>query len=694
MAKAGAILTEISLAAGVALCVGTALTGGGMVYGRRLELMLQPAAVGAVWLGPALLGIWICMWAMKAVARPLAVEWSRADSHKVMRPLLVGFISLAQPLIGFANIALALLTLGLLAVLWRWWSVVRSSEAMVRLLASLESGLGGLGDGRVALAISVCAGIFYALVAAGLFAELPQPEGDEPHYLMIGYSMLADGDIELSENYYENRDYLRWHNYSGTPVGYAHTKKGKDGPNEEYSMHTAGLPVYLLPFLAASLGIGNSGAIHLFVRLGMVLPAAAFIGLLYLTLLRLGFKHLLSLGTSLLAGLTCPILFFSYHVFTELPAALLCLFAFYHLWPERAPGRVARVFVGLALGALPWLGPKYIFLAVPLGVLWLTRELRWGWSWRRVVVIGLPGLILGMWFFWHTYELYGTVNPAAYYVGATGDITQKNPVFKVSHAVDMQEAAKITGKTALSYWIDQKEGLLAFAPWYLLAIAGWIGMAVSSEWRRLALWLAGLAAPFYLLYSTTGFGGGHSPPSRAVTAIIWVFIIPAVWMTAKALRRARELTFALIVLSLIISSVLLLQPELLYHDFHIRASRILSALSTPFLDLTALAPSVNNKYFENWGVAVVWMVLLTAMIWWVLKSRVQEATRRRDRAGVSLMLMALVVVAWAWFGITPPFRKPGEAGKGSLPYRGQRFLGADGDAGDLLPGEPDAGKRA
>ena len=654
MRRTLAILNELLLAWAVALCAGTALAGGYMLAGLQPLLILQPAATSLVWIGPALVLVWLASAGMFAVARAMGLEWSRLHSARALRPLLLGLLALAQPLIGYAGIALPLLTLGAAGSLWRWWSLLQSSDAAAGLPKGIESALERLGDGRAAAALFVLALIVYAFFASGLISALPDPNGDEPHYLIISYSLLADGDVELSNNYYENRDYRLWHSYEGPAVGYAHTKKGAGGNDQEFSMHTSGLPAYLAPFLAIGLWCGNPAAVHFFTRLGMTLPAAAFIALLFLTLRRLDLDRRTALGATLLAAITAPVLFFSFHIFTELPAALLCLFAFHHLWPDRPPSWLPRIFVGLALGTLPWLGPKYLALAAPLGILWTVRERRWGIEWRKAAALALPGLVVLLAFLWHTYALFGTFNPSAYYVGAGGSILDRNPVFKVGHAGGLLEAGAIAGKTALSYWVDQKEGLLAFAPWFLLALSGWIGMLLSKQHRRLALWLLGLAGPFYLLYSLTGFGGGHSPPARAVTSIIWAFIIPAAWMLPRALRRARELTFALIIVSLIITAVLLLQPAFLYHDFHVRASHILTALSTPFLDATALFPSVNNKHFENWPVALPWIALLAGAALWIALRRDTDRDHQIRWAGASVVFLALAVLLWAGLAKTPP----------------------------------------
>lgn len=658
MKRLKALLTDLLLALAIAVSIGTAVSSGSFSYGFDVRLVLLATASGLVWLGPALVAVWLAEGTITAVGRRLGGEWDQHKARKVLAPLLLGLVSLLQPLIGYASIGPPLLLLAITAVLWRWWSDLRKSPAGSKLPDSLEKLLEKVGDGRTALAVFAFFLVFYLVIFLGLLAPLPQPEGDEPHYIMVSYSMLTDGDLDLFNNYYENRDYLIWHDREGSPVGYAHTKKGAAGPQQEFSMHTAGLPAYLLPFLAVGNWIGQAWAIHLFTRLGMIIPAAAFLALLFLAFRRLALKRRLALGVAGLAGLTCPILFFSYHIFTELPAALLCLFAFYHLWPSRSPGILPRIFVGLALGALPWLGPKYIFLAAPLGVLWLVREIQWKWNWAKAAALVIPAFALGIFFLWHTYALFGTWNPSAFYVGAGGDILDKNPVFKVGHEGDLLGAAAVAGETALSYWVDQREGLLAFAPWLLLAVAGWIGMFSSKETRHLALWLLALIGPFYLLYSLTGFNGGHSPPARAMTAMIWALLMPAAWMVQKGFERARELTFILVILSLSISIVLLTHPTFLYHDFDVPASHILSRLSSPFLDLTHAFPSVNSKHFEIWWVTALWCVALAGIVTWLLlRGREKEHVQKYRWAGTGILLLAASVILWAALAITPPLQE-------------------------------------
>ena len=59
MNKAKAIGIELAIAAGIAVCLGTLIGGGGMIHGRNPLVMLQPLFAGALWLAPCLAVVWI-----------------------------------------------------------------------------------------------------------------------------------------------------------------------------------------------------------------------------------------------------------------------------------------------------------------------------------------------------------------------------------------------------------------------------------------------------------------------------------------------------------------------------------------------------------------------------------------------------------------------------------------------------------
>src|SRR5438093_3898603 len=66
--------------------------------------------------------------------------------------------------------------------------------------------------------------------------------GDEPHYLMVTRSLVADGDLDLANNYAQND--ARLFGRDGLEAG-PHVAVTRSGRRE--SVHDIGLPVVLAP---------------------------------------------------------------------------------------------------------------------------------------------------------------------------------------------------------------------------------------------------------------------------------------------------------------------------------------------------------------------------------------------------------------------------------------------------------------
>jgi hypothetical protein len=92
---------------------------------------------------------------------------------------------------------------------------------------------------RLAAAIAACA---YLAGAWQVFPRLPS--GDEPHYLVITQSLLADHDIKI-ENNHSQGDY---HAYYAGPLKPDYLRRGLNG--EIYSIHAPGLPALIAPVFA------------------------------------------------------------------------------------------------------------------------------------------------------------------------------------------------------------------------------------------------------------------------------------------------------------------------------------------------------------------------------------------------------------------------------------------------------------
>ena len=91
--------------------------------------------------------------------------------------------------------------------------------------------------------------------------------GDEPHYLVITQSLLADRDLKI-ENNHRQRDYRAFY---GGDIRPDFIQRGIDG--EIYSIHAPGLPVILLPAYAVG---GVRGAIAMLCVLAALGAVAIF----------------------------------------------------------------------------------------------------------------------------------------------------------------------------------------------------------------------------------------------------------------------------------------------------------------------------------------------------------------------------------------------------------------------------------
>lgn len=672
------ILEEVLIAFGIAVSLGTWASADLFIYGYNPLNILQPIAASVIWLAPALLSVWLLELLLVSVGRRLEIDsWNRKEAVKASRPLYLTYLSVLQPALTYSNYTLPILLLCFVAVLWRSWSIFSSSSSFREKADKLEQFLLSTGDLKIALAVATAFFCLYTVIIAGAFGPRPQPEGDEPHYLTTAYSIITDGDLELSNNY-SNQDFRRWH------AGWiqAHTKAGKGGMSEQYSMHNSGLPVYIAPFLALGLLADDAAVIHFIVRIGIILTATVFLALLYRFLAQNVRKRTVALAVTILAASTVPILFHSHHIFSELPVAMLLMLAIFLLWRETSPGIAVRILLGVALGALPFLGVKYFALVLPFLIFWIIRELKWGFRFKRVLAVAIPGILLALLFLWQTYTLYGTFSPSAYYLGTSNPL-DRNYLISVSHASDLLDALVISGKAALSYLIGQRESLIFYAPWYLLSFFGIYKMIRSGgESRALAVWLIILALPYFALNSVTDPGGGHSPPGRVILPIIWFFIIPTGWALAKGLKRGREIFAGLVILSLSIAIILLVNPGLLYHDFQIPSSRLLAWISSPFLDLVKLFPSISNKHFENIGTTLIWAgVCIGTLSLFSLRKQGEKKDQRNTFAGVAPLTIALLVLLWAFLAKTPPLQpEPFSTGDDDIYIwfeRGEVFTGPE-----------------
>jgi len=442
----------------------------------------------------------------------------------------------------------------------------------------------------------------------------PSISGDEPHYLIGARSLWVDHDVNVANEYMEK---LHWGFY---PADLSRHAKIGVAPDTLYSIHGVGLSLWLAPWFGFGQAFSQS-AFTLLVRFSMTLWLGAFAAVLFLLLRDIAGSRSAVRGT-LLAILTAPLLFASPHLFPEVPALTLSAAAYLIL--RRSPGVVGAFLAGLILAFLPWLHFKFFALTVAVaasGIWFLLHDSDNGREPRRsrylaIVALAAPLLMTGIGHVLFTWQLYGRVSPLA--VGVGTGVEARVTAFGDDYLAYVLHPWG-TLRTGIEHILDQKEGLLFYAPHYLLAITGlaWLWQRRRADAVTLVLCLVSVWGPHALAQEL----GHWAPPARPLTSVVWTLALPmgigatlaagAGW-TGKARSALRGV---LIAWGIGMTVLLLPQSELLYHDHNISRSLVLLRYGAPGLSLWRLAPLWVHS---QWVVSFLWLaaIAVTGVMLW------------------------------------------------------------------------------
>src|SRR5215207_9992781 len=213
--------------------------------------------------------------------------------------------------------------------------------------------------------------------------------GDEPHYLLAAESIVEDGDVDVLDEYAE-RAYSDFYPYEL----HRHGRTTEGRLNEP---HGVGFPLLIAPAYA----IGGATGVELF----LTAIAALAVALAYRLALRVA-PDPWALGAALAVGLSPPFLASGSAVYPELAAGAALAGA--ALLAPRLGERIGRAeaFVCFALlGALPWLGTKFVPAGAVIGAVAVRSLWR---AQRRTLAVGAVELSL------FSVALYVALNEALY----------------------------------------------------------------------------------------------------------------------------------------------------------------------------------------------------------------------------------------------------------------------------------------
>ncbi|HYO50942.1 MAG TPA: SMP-30/gluconolactonase/LRE family protein, partial [Chloroflexia bacterium] len=524
------------------------------------------------------------------------------------------------------------------------------------------------------------------------------PTGDQPFYLMDTLSLVQDGDLELSNNY-ANRDEDKFYRLAPHPEGYVGMSAPYPlppqlsltparPPNEAYAAHPPGLSVLILPawVIGSWFQLWWPATIVAMCLMGALLAVNVFLFAHETT-----GKLWIALAVWVPITFSNPIMSYSYLLFTEMPAALLLLYAFRRLalgWGANGPIRL--MLVGLCLGFVPWLA----FRCVPLvGVIGLYALVQW-WRYRRQVRgtrdegrgvsanaaselttdSSTPAprpsplaprankgcLLTTLWFLvpiafsaaltvWFNYYKFGRPLPSP-------EMNQRGRVetfFWPWQGID--ELSRFFN-AVIGTLFDRPMGFIIYAPVYILAIVGFIAMFRSGRRadRRIVLWLALFTLPYmFLIFSYEGWNGIWSPPARYMTTFA-PFLAAPLAMSLMALSRSwiYRITYALFSLAgIVMMGVLMNDPRRLWP---IERENIWGWLAAspeaPFhIDLRLLLPTfvVSPDEIRN-PTNTAWLIggsLLIALVFYFMMRRANIIRSARPLPNAFHSIIWLAVIA-------------------------------------------------
>jgi len=471
--------------------------------------------------------------------------------------------------------------------------------------------------------------------------------GDEPHYLLIDHSLLHDGDFDLANNY-QHRDYSTYMP-SGATIQ-PHVVPGAK-PGGQYSFHSPGTSFLLLPFYAFGSLFGKSLLVF-FLRFGMSLFGAA-LGLQVFLFAREEWKNeRLAFILWALTSFTTPVYFYSVHVYPELVIALFAftVFRFFRFPQSLAANKL--LWAGLLLSLFIWFHAlKYIFLLAPLFLygLWVLAKSRR--PLRDYASFFLfPVVITGLYFFFQK-SLYGSYSLSS--ISWRGSLGAKESISYLKWLVT-GIPFRYRWESLAGYFLDQKDGLLFYAPIYFFSLLGIVEMLKRR--RRDLFLLLFITAPYVLVSAFLTQRAGYSPQARPIVSVIWAAVIFLGYYLVNNRKKIFSRLFSgAVLVSLLFVWLLLQNPLNLYQETTQGATErgggLFCLLSNLNFQLPRYLPSFLKLEDGRWPPNGIWLGLVAIFI--LLYLVLKDPRWKFTFSLAPLFALAGLLIFFVWFVLYP-----------------------------------------
>jgi len=509
-------------------------------------------------------------------------------------------------------LALAVLLCALFLKLVQWYRHGRIQPAIDKTIDRF----GQFSSRKKILVLFLLAFLVYNLCAFVLVSKGISFSGDEPYYLLTSHSLLKDKDINVANNY-RQQDYFSFYDKEKNPrlklAMYA--RAGKKGRAYIYPINLPGISIFILPFYWLSQFF--KGILLTFILKASLSVWASLFGIqLYLLAKELWDREKTALTLWFFFSFSAPVLFFATHIYSEIPVALFSLYVYRKVRSEKPLNLFQYVFLGFLLSLFFWFGLKYNMLFGPLLLVSLYFLIKIHKARLKLLAfLVFPALSLSL-FYYIIYSLYGSFSPFSVYEGVL--TPERLSAFKQA-ALSAPLSMRID--SLLDYFLDQRDGLLLYSPFYFFAILGFVDIFRRSKKDLFVLLF--LTLPYLLNYAFFTHRQGYSPQGRILTPIAWVGGIAVGAFLVHNQKKLYSFLFWVFSAGGVIVAFLLLQnPGFLYqpttNEFTSRAGDLFVSLSNMCIFLPRLLPSfikVNNLgYLPNyvWILAVVVFICVYA----------------------------------------------------------------------------------
>jgi len=369
-----------------------------------------------------------------------------------------------------------------------------------------------------------------------------------------------------------------------------------------------------VPFYALGRLFGPA-SLPLFVRFGMSLIGALFGIQLYLFARKEWGREPLALAIWFLVCFSTPVYFYSLHVYPELIVGLFALIVLRLFRHGRPLSSGTLLVCGLLLSSFIWFHAlKYLVLVAPFilyGIRVLVRERRDAKAFAAF--LAFPLLITGIYFVFQNAR-YGSFSLLSVsWRGGLGAGESLSFVQWLLTGIPF----RARWETLAGYFLDQRDGLLLYAPIYLFAFLGVVEMAR----RRLKglLLLVFLAGPYVFVSAFLTQRGGYAPQARPLVSVIWALAVPLGYFLAYNARPLLRRLFNLAAgIGLFFVWLLLSNPLFLYQETTQGATErgggIFYLLSNLHFRLPNLLPSFIKVEDGVWLPNAIWMAGLAVLV--------------------------------------------------------------------------------